>query len=170
MKILELLESYFEGLYHISSKADLTLENLEIRKSVGNEEFQNFIGKPMYGLYLAKGLSWHNWASKEKFRETGKDYLYRIKLKPTAKILQIEAGRKVPEEFLLQPVKIKDYKPPKINYKEIAKKYDGVAASKLSFGTFWDVPSVVVFNKNIIQSIENLGIVAKAIEKTRKLK
>ena len=114
MKLIELLESYFEGLYHITSNPDLTLDNLTIKGKVRTKH-QDWFGKPMFGFWLAKGLSWHNWSTGKRFRETGEDYLYRVKLKPTAKILQIEGGRKVPKEFLLEPVGYKDYIPPKID-------------------------------------------------------
>jgi hypothetical protein len=159
--------SYFEGMYHISPKKDLTLENLKIEK-IEDNEMQKFLGKPKNAFWLAKGLSWHNWATRANFKKTGLEYLYRVKLKPTARILQIEGGKKVPEEFLLEPYDEKKFYPSKINFVKISKKYDGVAAYNLMPGTYWDVPTVAIFNKGSIRSIENLGTVNKAKAKRDK--
>lgn len=153
-------ESYFDGLYHIGNTPNLTLANLEVEKPVkGRDDFT--LGKPSRGsFWLAKGLSWHNWATKERFSNTGGNYLYRVRLNPSSKILQIKNGREAPEEYIErknEPLYKSRFVPPYINYEKIAKKYDGVQAYHLAPFLSWSVPTVVVWNKSAIQSIEYLG-------------
>ena len=52
-----------------------------------------------------------------------------------------------------------------INFAKIAKEYDGVRAYNFGSSTY-DVPSIVVFNKSIIQNIEYID---KAINIVRKM-
>jgi hypothetical protein len=170
MKLHSLVESYFEGLYHIGKTKDLTLENLKVEKPAQRADLT--LGKPLGGgnFWLAKGLSWHKWATGENFHDTGNDYLYRVKLKSTAKILQTD-GRKFPEKYRdksRDKEGVSSFLPPRIDYHKVAQDYDGVQAYHLAPFTMWDVPTIVVWNKDAIESMESLGLVRNAIAKSKK--
>jgi hypothetical protein len=166
----ELLESYFEGLYTISNKPDMTIENLEIPPQE-NSRWSSMNGKPFHALWLAKGLSWHNWNQQSNYMNTDKMYLYRVKLKKNAKILQLKNGIEAPPRYIVhhpEDEKIfggsRNYVPQTIDFEKISKQYDGVSAYHIK-GPFqsWDVPTVAVFNKNVVESITPMGKVKDAI-------
>jgi hypothetical protein len=176
MKILELLESYFEGLYHIGQEG-LTLENLKIRGMEGGA-YSEMMGKPQNAFWLAKGLSWHNWNKTTKLFPTNKQFIYRVKLKPNARILQIRRGEIVPDEFMKKHPTEKIFGGDRnrilghaIDFIKISKKYDGVSAYHVGgTHTYWDVPSVALFNKNAIESITPMGRVRDVLGKKNEAK
>lgn len=172
MKLEQLLESYFPGLYHISPKKDLTKEKIPLSPSAIYSV--KIVNKPGNAFWLAKGLSWHHWASSEDFRDTANQYLYKVKLTPKASILQITKNdykKYFTKEYFGTPT---------MAWEELVKKYDGVQVYNVIdfpeikdyFGISpfqsWDVPSIALFNKDAIQSMENLGLVKDAIKKRRK--
>jgi len=169
MKLKKLLESYFPGLYHMSNKKDLTKENLKIQPLNKNLMPQ----KPSGGFWLAKGLSWHNWTVSAEFRGTGNQYLYRVRVNPKAKILVLKKKTgdflKVLETPRKQFMRTKDsdiFGQP-ISFEKIVKQYDGIRAY-VGSTQMWDVPTVVIFNKAVIDSIEPLGLVKDVLKKSKK--
>lgn len=170
----ELLESYFEGLYTITSDPKLTLDKINIPREENNR-WSSMNGKPYHALWLAKGLSWHNWNEKSGYLNTENMYLYRVKLKKNAKILQLKHGNEVPPRYIIHhsgDEKIfggmRNFVPETIDYEQISKHYDGVSAYHIK-GPFqsWDVPTVAVFNKNVVESINLLGRVKDVIKESK---
>ena len=171
MKLEQLLESYFPGLYHISLEKDLTKKLASLFSPIYSVKG---INKPGNAFWLAKGLSWHHWASGEGFRDTANQYLHRVKLKPKANILQINKDNY--KKYFTK----EHFEMPSIAWEELVKKYDGVQIYHvrgfpgikpfLGMSPFhaWDVPSVALFNKDAIQSIKNLGLVKDTMKKKRK--
>ena len=170
MKLQELLdknyfnlnESYNDGLYHISRKDDLTISNvtfLEIRGGV-------MPLKPVGGLWLAKGLSWLRWMKAEDFvtkKVLNKMTVYRVRLKPGAKILSIT------KDYIKKHGQKNSQFPSHLdlNFEKLNKQYDGFQVYNVKSGGFelfglslYDVPTVLVGNKDIIQSIEKIGPVS----------
>lgn len=159
-------ESYFDGLYHFSNSKNLTLENLKIKPV---EKLLPM--KPKGGLWLCKGLSWLTWNRLEGENYATLDhYLYRVKLKPKAKILNFTKDN-VAKFNKNKNEEDKDWFA-NIEWEKLSKQYDGFQVyHERSMGSNfygWDVPSIVVFNKDAIQSIESMGSVAKAIDRKRK--
>lgn len=161
MKLKELInESYYQGLYHISSSDYITLDNLKISPIPKDK----LLGKPYGGFWLAKGLSWLRYVTQNQVGKPTK-YIYRIKLKPNAKIYPLtkENIEKHTEKGKLPFLK-------QLSFEEIFKRYDGLQAynvgkHKMLWTSAWDVPSVVLFNKKPIQSLEFLGEVKNLIKK-----
>lgn len=166
MKLKQILtESYFDGLYHMSKEKNLTVSSME-----DIDDIQNFLpDKPRGGLWLAKGLSWLRWGEKNNFFDDIELlHLYRVKINPKAKILDL---RETSTDVWLEPEgrknqKFKEKKSPLggINFERIAREYDGVRAYNFGSSTY-DVPSVVIFNKSIIQSIEYVDTATNIIRK-----
>ena len=166
MKLRQILnESYYDGLYHLSKKENLTINDMNI----GTIE-NHLPDKPKGGLWLAKGLSWLRWGVENDFFKNVKElHLYRVKIDPKAKILDLrETSTDIwlePEGRKNQRFKDKDNPLNGMDFAKIAKEYDGARAYNFYSSTY-DAPTVVVFNKNIIQSIE---YVDKAINIIRKM-
>ncbi len=170
MKLNNLLESYFPGLYHISHKKDLTKENLKI-PSLNKMDLMS--QKPSGGFWLAKGLSWHNWSVGAGFRDTGEQYLYRVKINPKAKIFVLKKktggllrSLETPRKQFMR-AKDSDIFGQSISFEKIIKQYDGIRVYRAGSIKMWDVPTVVIFNKKAIDSIEPLGLVKDAIKKSK---
>jgi len=165
----QILESYFSGLYHLSHSPNLTKETIRIP-----EIRTGLIGKPIGGFWLAKGLSWHKWST-ENFGDFPDDHLYRVKLNPRAKIFQVNT-----KNFNKLFNKNDDSE-----WNRLTKKYDGIQVYNLkNFDIFkakgtknfiklaslaaYDVPTVLIWNRNIIQSMEHMGTVREIAEKKHK--
>lgn len=168
MKLKQILnESYYDGLYHLSYNKNLTVNNMDNIKEIKNR----LPDKPFGGLWLAKGLSWLRWAVDNDFLNNEKESrIYRVRINPKAKIMDL---RETSTDIWLEPVGRKNQKflkkTPKIFFKDIdfekvAKEYDGVRAYHFMSSTY-DVPSVVIFNKNVIQNIEFVDTVENLIKK-----
>ena len=56
------------------------------------------------------------------------------------------------------------------DYLEISKKYDGLVAHNVASHTAWDVPTINIWNKNVIQSIELLGNANEVIQKSKEMR
>lgn len=164
MKLKEILqESYYDGLYHISPNPNLTIDKMD------NIAIKNYIpDKPYGGLWLAKGLSWIRWGIKENFIENIENlHLYRVKIDPKAKIMDMT---ETSTDIFLEPKGRKNQKFKKndvlggVDFEKVKKEYDGVRAYNFG-GSTYDVPSVVIFNKNVIQSIEYVNSLIDVIRK-----
>lgn len=172
MKLRELInESYFPGLYHLSKSGDINLSNLK------TSYFRGVLsgGKPRGGFWMAKGLTWLRWSEGEDYNLKNLKYIYRVKLKPNAKIFPIT------EKILPKISKKVDFghiKSREINFKKLLEKYDGfqvynisdtrlkdIPGFSLSPFYLWDVPSIVIFKKEAIQSIKRLGETKDIVKK-----
>lgn len=155
MKLRQILtESYYDGLYHLSKNPNLTINNMENIDAIE----RHLPDKPRGGLWLAKGLSWLRWGIRERFFDNVEElHLYRIRINPKARIMDLrETSTDIflePEERKNQKFKVKDSPLGGIDFTKVAKEYDGVRAYNLG-SSIYDVPSVVLFNKSVIQNIE----------------
>lgn len=166
MKIRKILnESYYDGLYHLSENKNLTISNME---NIDEVE-KHLPDKPRGGLWLAKGLSWLRWGVKENFFDDIENlYLYRVKINPKAKIMDL---RETSTDIFLEPEgrknqKFKEKNDPlrRINFAKVAKEFDGVRAYNFISSTY-DIPSIVIFNKNVIQSIDYVDSAINIVRK-----
>lgn len=171
-------ETYFQGLYHISDTPNLTKGTIRVPKVRSSALFPL---KPEGGLWLAKGLSWYRWDG--GYGESG--YLYRIKLSPRAKIFYLTTRNF--ESVLSKAKEPTAIKKKEINWETFMKKYDGMQvynsrryfdmvgeksnketlSAMMSFSAY-DVPSVVIWNKNAIGEVIDLGDVKEAVKKSKK--
>lgn len=166
MKLKEylLLESYFPGYYHLSNSKNITKNNLKLSK----EDFK-FGGKYHGGFWIAKGLSWYNFLQKNPGLLGRKpiDYIYRVKLKQNAKIMPFEKTSKdkyAPEllpkskQHRVNSSLGKEWKDP--NWDKLKKEYQGVSYLNIGKSIIYsgiDIPSIVIWDKDAIESIELLG-------------
>jgi len=164
MEIRKILnESYYDGLYHLSSNPRLTIDKMD------NTAIKNYIpDKPYGGLWLAKGLSWIRWGIRENFLADIENlHLYRVKIDPKAKIMDM---RETSTDIWLEPKGRKNQKFKKndilggTDFEKVKKEYDGVRAYNFGHSTY-DVPSVVIFNKSVIQSIDYVNNLVDVIRK-----
>jgi len=165
MNLREILnESYYDGLYHISTSPNLTIEKMN------NLSVKNYLpDKPAGGLWLAKGLSWIRWGINNDFLEDIDNlHLYRVKINPKAKIMDM---RETSTDIFLEPEGRKNQKFKKkndtlggVDFEKVQNEYDGVRAYNFGSSTY-DVPSVVIFNKGIIQSVDYVDKVSNVIRK-----
>lgn len=169
MTIKELLnESYFDGLYHISLDSNITKKNLKME----NLGHQVALDKPSYSFWLAKGLSWLKFIESAEWETSKKGYLYRVKINPKTKLMDLKNQKQF--AVFLTPKGKKNQKFIKkasasflmdsINFDKVKKEYDGIRAYHVGH-SFYDVPSVAIWNKNMIQSIELLGKIKDVIKK-----
>lgn len=164
MKLKEILqESYYDGLYHISPNPKLTIGGMD------NIAIKNYLpDKPLGGIWLAKGLSWIRWGIENDFLADIENlHLYRVKIDPKAKIMDMT---KISTDIFLEPKGRKNQKFKKndtlgkVDFEKVKKEYDGVRAYNFGSSSY-DVPSVVIFNKNVIQSIEYVNNLIDVIRK-----
>ena len=154
MKLRQILtESHYDGLYHLSENPNLTIDNMENIRAVQ----KLFPDKPRGGLWLAKGLSWLRWGADNLFDSIENLHLYRVRINPKARIMDL---RETSTDIFLEPAgrknqrfKARNSSLGGIDFERVAQEYDGVRAYNFGSSTY-DVPSVVIFNKNVIQSIE----------------
>ena len=171
MKFRNLLsESYFPGYYHFSHSKNLTKENLKISKPR-----DCFIGKPFTGgFWLAKGLSWYKYVKSNEVTKS-LDNIYRVKLKSKAKIMPF---KEIKDVISVLTTASKKYRLPKktdpyqyphkfTKWDELIKDYDGAQytnlGDKINLASI-SVPSIIVWNKDAIESIELLGDIEEVIK------
>jgi hypothetical protein len=166
MKIRKILnESYYDGLYHLSENKNLTISNME---NIDEVE-KHLPDKPRGGLWLAKGLSWLRWGvENDFFGDIESLYLYRVKINPKARIMDL---RETSTDIWLEPEgrknqKFKEKNDPlgRIDFTKVAKEFDGVRAYNFISSTY-SIPSVVIFNKNVIQSIDYVDSAINIVRK-----
>lgn len=175
MRLKQILnESYYDGLYHLTSQRNLTKDNmndmLEIKRYLPD--------KPEGGIWLAKGLSWLRYLKDHGHMENMGVYkLYRVRINPKAKILDLRKksdkdwlelkGKKnqkfskdIPhEKYLKQKGNLKE-----IDFKKVAEEFDGARGYNLGKSSY-DVPSVIIFNRDVIQNIEYVDTAENILEK-----
>jgi len=156
MKLKQILnESFYDGLYHLSDNKNLTISNMENIDAIE----KNLPDKPRGGLWLAKGLSWLRWGVKERFLDNIESlHLYRVKINPKARIMDLrETSTDIwlePEGRKNQRFKDKTSYLGGIDFVKVSREFDGVRAYNILSPSTYDVPSVVIFNKSVILSIE----------------
>jgi hypothetical protein len=155
---------------HLASTKDITLENLRV-PTVKSDPMA-IINKPKGGLWACEAKEWEDWVRGEHFNLEGFKYEYKITLKPSAKILKIiseDDFKKVRAQYKLKP-------PPEFaafstmmgdaeigfDWKKISESYDACFVGddvvwSMDFGHSWDVPSIVIFNKECIERFEYVG-------------
>lgn len=135
--------------------------NPETFMKVKNKSIESrFNNKPIGGFWACRytpeaeyRCAWEEWADYEDFAHYGKSDVFMFTLKEYAKVLKIASS----EEYMSISDRYKD-RLGLINWEALAEDYDAfeltkmIHSNKSPLNTFerWDVPSIIILNKDII--------------------